>query len=292
MALVHFGEKFDGSTCNRTCENCSKAIVVVDVSESAKQLVTLITTMGEHFSVTHVLDVFQGSMSEQVKKHMHDRYGYHGMGKHSSKGVVERILHRMVFEGMLREDISKSDMFGSMSSILKVDGAKAKERFSGYKIMMRFPASKGNDIFDKPESVKKSLQPSTNKLDSEDSPSQAQVSVDPALSSKIYSDLQKLRLELVNEASGNLMPYHVMGNSELQQISKKLPKNTEGLLEINGIGKVKSNKCGARIFAVVTKAIERHQSMHQSTNENNAPLPRWAAEEVILAAKRRAKSGP
>ncbi|KAH7373519.1 hypothetical protein KP509_17G060200 [Ceratopteris richardii] len=294
IQLAHFGEKFDGSTCNRTCDNCSKAVVAVenDVSESAKQLVTLITAMGQRFSVTHVLDVFRGSMSQQVKKHMHDRLEYHGMGKHLSKGVVERILHRMVFEGILREDISKSDVFGSISSILKVDDAKAKELFSGCKLIMRFPASKGNDIFDKPESVKKSLQPSTNKLNSEDSPSQAQVSVDPALSSKIYSDLQKLRLELVNEAGGNLMPYHIMGNSELQQISKKLPKTNEELLEINGIGKVKSNKYGARILAVVTEAIERHQGMHQSTNENTAPLPKRTAEEVILAAKRGAKSGP
>jgi bloom syndrome protein len=56
----------------------------------------------------------------QVKKNMHDKLNLHGTGKSYSKGVVERILHKMVFEGILKEDISKSDMFGSISSILKV----------------------------------------------------------------------------------------------------------------------------------------------------------------------------
>ena len=56
----------------------------------------------------------------QVKKNMHDKLELHGTGKSYSKGVVERILHKMVLEGILKEDISKSDMFGSISSILKV----------------------------------------------------------------------------------------------------------------------------------------------------------------------------
>ncbi|MCO5608167.1 hypothetical protein L7F22_062373 [Adiantum nelumboides] len=288
IQLAHFGEKFDGSTCKGTCDNCSKAVVAVDndVSETAKQLVKLITAMGQRSSLSLVLDVFRGSMSQQVKKHMYDRLELHGIGKNISKGVVERILHRMVFDGILREDISKSDMFGSISSVLKVDTAKSKELFSGQKLIMRFPASKRTDIFDKPESARKSLQPSTMKMNSEENPSQGQAWVDPALSAKIYSDLQKLRLDLVNEAGGNLMPYHIMGNSELQQISKKLPKTTEELLEVNGIGKVKSNKYGARILDVVVKAVERHQGLHKGTKENVVPLSKRSAEEIILKTDR------
>ncbi|KAI5066012.1 hypothetical protein GOP47_0018636 [Adiantum capillus-veneris] len=293
IQLAHFGEKFDGSTCKGTCDNCSKAVVAVenDVSETAKHLVKLITAMGQRFSLSHVLDVFRGSVSQQVKKHMHDRLELHGLGKNFSKGVVERILHRMVFEGILREDISKSDMFGSISSVLKVDDAKSKELFSGHKLVMRFPASKRTEIFDKPESAKKSLQPSATKMNSEESPNQAQARVDPALSARIYSDLQKLRLDLVNEAGGNLMPYHIMGNSELQQISKKLPKSTEELLEVNGIGKVKSNKYGARILDVVAKAVERHQSLPKGFKENVVPFSKHPAEEDIPKTERGIKAG-
>ena len=41
LQLAHFGEKFDGSICKGTCDNCSKATVAVeeDVSGTAKQLV-------------------------------------------------------------------------------------------------------------------------------------------------------------------------------------------------------------------------------------------------------------
>ena len=41
LQLAHFGEKFDGSICKGTCDNCSKSTVAVeeDVSGTAKQLV-------------------------------------------------------------------------------------------------------------------------------------------------------------------------------------------------------------------------------------------------------------
>lgn len=41
IQLVHFGEKFDSSTCQKTCDNCVKvtSFIEKDVTEIAKQLV-------------------------------------------------------------------------------------------------------------------------------------------------------------------------------------------------------------------------------------------------------------
>lgn len=43
----------------------------------------------------------------------------HGAGKHLAKGEASRILHRLVVEDILVEEVKKSD-YGSVSSILKV----------------------------------------------------------------------------------------------------------------------------------------------------------------------------
>lgn len=42
------------------------------------------------------------------------------MGKHLAKGEASRIIHHLVVEEYLLEDVKKSDIYGSVSSVLKV----------------------------------------------------------------------------------------------------------------------------------------------------------------------------
>ncbi|KAJ7531759.1 hypothetical protein O6H91_14G057500 [Diphasiastrum complanatum] len=213
LQLSHFGEKFDASSCKKTCDNCSRMVTYVeeDVTGRALQLVQLISSMGQSFSLSHIIDVYRGSMSQQIKKHMHDRQELHGAGKSLSKGMVERVLHRMVYDNMLREDISKSDLYGSISSILKVNENQVTELRSGkIRLIIKVP-EKRNTNSGKPEASSKKVLISAGSSPSDEGSPQQQGPVDPGLSCKIYSALQKLRITLVNEAGGNLMPYHIMG---------------------------------------------------------------------------------
>lgn len=56
----------------------------------------------------------------QVKKHRHDNLGLHGAGKHLPKGEASRVIRHLVVEDILVEDVRKSDIYGSISSVLKV----------------------------------------------------------------------------------------------------------------------------------------------------------------------------
>lgn len=44
----------------------------------------------------------------------------HGVGKHLAKGEASRVLRHLVTEDLLAEEVKKSDIYGSVSSILKV----------------------------------------------------------------------------------------------------------------------------------------------------------------------------
>ncbi|KAH9298555.1 hypothetical protein KI387_030237, partial [Taxus chinensis] len=104
--------------------------------------------------------------------------------------------------------------------------------------LARFAASKKEDKQDKVDYTAKGVDLSkakTNTPPEEGSPP-LQAHIDPALSSKLYAALRHLRTMLVNESVGNVMPYHILGNATLQQISKRVPRTTEELMEINGIG--------------------------------------------------------
>lgn len=44
----------------------------------------------------------------------------HGAGKPLAKGEASRVLHRLVVEDIILEEVKKSDIYGSVSSVLKV----------------------------------------------------------------------------------------------------------------------------------------------------------------------------
>ncbi|KAK9286396.1 hypothetical protein L1049_014792 [Liquidambar formosana] len=143
LQLVHFGEKFDSAKCKKTCDNCSKirSFIEKDVTEIAKQLAEVVKLTGQQFSSSHILEVYRGSLSQFVKKHGHNTLSLHGAGKHLAKGEASRVLRHLVTEEFLVEEVKKSDFYGSISSVLKVNESKAYSLYiGGTKIILRFPS--------------------------------------------------------------------------------------------------------------------------------------------------------
>ncbi|KAF5177108.1 Atp-dependent dna helicase q-like 4b [Thalictrum thalictroides] len=127
LRLVHFGEKFDLGKCSRTCDNCSKSLQYAekDVTETANQLVELIRSTGQQYSSSNILEVYKGSI--------HDSLNLHGAGKHLAKGEASRILCHLVIEEVLAEKVEKSYLYGSVSSVLKVNEFKEPDHHCGGK---------------------------------------------------------------------------------------------------------------------------------------------------------------
>ncbi|KAG2267887.1 hypothetical protein Bca52824_062442 [Brassica carinata] len=283
LQLVHFGEKFDSTNCKNTCDNCcsSQSLVDKDVTLITRQLVELVKQTGERFSSSHILEVYRGSLNQMVKKHRHETLQFHGAGKQLSKIEVSRILHYLVTEDILVEDVRKSDMYGSVSSLLKVNNSKAASLFSGSQtIMMRFIP-----FFCK---VSKPTKPAPTPakaplITSADTPPE-----DLNLSAIMYTALRKLRTLLVKEALTvswhiiylgkiPLLTFHDLpkslndhvqcdlylllcggSNATLQQISKKIPRTKEELLEINGLGKAKVTKYGDRLLETIESTVNEY----------------------------------
>lgn len=76
-------------------------------------------------SVLHLSLYFWQSISivlklYQVKKHRYETLSLHGAGKHLAKGEASRVLRHLVIEDILFEEVKKSDLYGSLSSVVKV----------------------------------------------------------------------------------------------------------------------------------------------------------------------------
>ncbi|KVH93498.1 DNA helicase, ATP-dependent, RecQ type [Cynara cardunculus var. scolymus] len=133
LQLVHFGEKFDPVNCRKTCDSCFKnqSLVNKDVTGIAKHLVELVKSAQQNFSASHILEVYKGSMSQIVKKYQHNTLSLHGAGQNVAKGDALRVIRHLVIEEILVEDVKKSDLYGSVSSILKVNEKKAYDLLEG-----------------------------------------------------------------------------------------------------------------------------------------------------------------
>ncbi|KAG6525426.1 ATP-dependent DNA helicase Q-like 4A isoform X1 [Zingiber officinale] len=274
LQLMHLGEKFDPNNCKRTCDNCSKMLTWVDkdVTDIAIQLVELVISTGKQYSTSHILDVYRGSLSQNVKKHRHDNLSLHGAGKHLAKGEASRIIHHLVTEDILVEDVKKSDIYGSVSSILKVNESKVQMLRSGkQRVVLRFPASAKPSKMSKTQGTpaKGSLLQEMLNATVADADAPLQNGVDLNLSAKLYTALRMLRTALVKEAGEGVMAYHIFGNATLQQISKKLPRTKDELLEITGIGKAKVHKYGDRLLETIESAIAEYRKTSRNSSSSS-----------------------
>ncbi|XVE49096.1 hypothetical protein DITRI_Ditri01bG0054600 [Diplodiscus trichospermus] len=263
LQLMHFGEKFDSVHCKKTCDNCCKikSFVDKDVTNIAKQLVEIVKLTSQQFSSSHILEVYRGSLSQFVKKHRHETLSLHGAGKHLAKSEASRILRHLVVEEFLVEDVKKSDIYGSVSSVLKVNESKVQNlSFGGQSIIIRFPSSAKATKLSKSEVTPAKGPLTSGKLSppTADNPAQSQSNVDVNLSAKLYTALRTLRTALVREADDSVMAYHIFANATLQLISRRIPRTEEELLEINGIGRAKLSKYGHRVLETIEATIKEH----------------------------------
>ncbi|XP_062218159.1 ATP-dependent DNA helicase Q-like 4A isoform X2 [Phragmites australis] len=263
LQLIHFGEMFDPSLCAKTCDNCLKELrwVEKDVTNIARQLVELVTMTGQSYSSSHILEVYRGSLSQIVKKQRHDNLTLHGAGKHLAKGEAARIMRYLVTEGMLIEDVKKSDnIYGSISSVLKANHPKASDLRSGKQsIVLKFPTP-GNA-------------PKMGKLDESsfqqiNKTVQQQSEVDENLASMLYHALLCLRGQIMDECNEGYNAYHIFKTDTLREMSIRVPRTKEELLEINGIGKAKIKKYGDRVLAAIEDFLSKHPNPRKNISGN------------------------
>ncbi|QHN93654.1 ATP-dependent DNA helicase Q-like 4A [Arachis hypogaea] len=208
--------------------------------------VELVKLTGQKVSSSHILEVYRGSLSQLVKKHRHDTLSLHAAGKHLAKGEASsRVLHHLVVEDFLVEEVKKSDFYGSVSSILKVNDPKVRNLFPS-----SIKASKLAKYEFTP--AKGSLTSGKQNSHQIDTPAQPQTQVDMAT--------------ILGESGDNVLGHHVFCNSLLQLMSKKVPRTKEKLLELNGMSKAKVSNYGDQILETIENTINEYYKLDKSSN--------------------------
>jgi len=148
LQLDFFGERFDRANCGMTCDNCKAGKVAErrDLSEDARVVLSLLDNLrlqknGRGITLAQTSELYRGSKAKTMTKFIDiSRIPEHGAGKKYKKADIDRIMHAMIFEGVIME---VSEVNGSgFNSDYVVEGQKADLlRNKKWKFYVEFPSA-------------------------------------------------------------------------------------------------------------------------------------------------------
>jgi len=170
MQLEFFGEIFDPTKCNQTCDNCKSGKVAEkrDITKEAQQILELFENVasqknGRGTTLTQLMDLFKGSKSKSSTKFLNlGRLTGYGAGSKFKRDDLERIFHNMVFDNILEERCEESG--GGFNADYIYPGQKAAQIMnSQVRFYVDFPgANKTSNTTTTTSSTKKSSKTKSN----------------------------------------------------------------------------------------------------------------------------------
>ncbi len=205
--LRYFGEKAPGR-CQH-CSNCQDNSRLVDVTQSAQSLLSVIVQTGQRFGAGMVVDVATGAKTARISQMHLERLPGYGSLAGMEKRRVRSIIDHLVSKGYL--SILEGDY-----PILKLTPASGELRNGEVSLHMKVFASKGKTP----------------------PPSKQEVEVDGAL----LAQLKQLRKRQADRLG--VPAYVVFTDATLRDMCAKKPTSLEEMREISGVGAIKLERFG------------------------------------------------
>lgn len=149
MQLKFFGEVFHERECKKTCDNCRAGKVPDrrDMTSEAKAIIDLFNCLsrqagrkGGGITMNQLSELFRGSKAKSVTKNFNvDGLRGYGAGSKYKRYDIDRITHEMVFEKILNETSSESNVGFLVDYVSLGENAEALQNGTR-KLFVEFPA--------------------------------------------------------------------------------------------------------------------------------------------------------
>ncbi|KAL7290204.1 hypothetical protein TKK_0015911 [Trichogramma kaykai] len=251
IQLNYFGELFDRELCiaNKAtaCDNCrlQGQFVEQDVTDDAKALITLVRDLtknrSQRVTVLQLIDIYKGSNLQKIRDAGQDKHKYFGKGKSWTRSDLERVLHKLVLENNLKEELYITNEIACGYLGL---GPKAQDlMISNKKIFIK------------------------NKKPSEKSNVIATVtSISKAGDNELRELEQNCYTELAQIVNGIADALDVSSNSIMNMVavrvmSQRLPETEEEMLSIPHVTKANYDKYGKTLMDIIQKYAEQRKEI-------------------------------
>ena len=219
--LSYFDEKSDA--CNN-CDVCIDPPTLVDGASIATQVLSAIEGTGQMFGAVHIVDVLMGANTDKIRKFNHDQLTGYGAGKSFGKDQLRSIIRQLVAAGFLDLDTAGHGGISVSEKGFKLTRGKAE--FNYREEVARLPA-------ERQKRSRKTLSTGLSEADEE-----------------LYNMLKVRRLALAQERG--VPAYVVFTDKTLVDMAYQKPQNTNAFLDVNGVGKSKTEKFAKPFIEIIS----------------------------------------
>lgn len=138
--LEYFGEIFDRSKCinskmQTACDNCTALATnnfrLEDITSEAQSICKGVQRLcNEDFTLVHLSEILKGSMNSKITEKQHNKLEMHAKLSRYTKTDIERLVRKLIFNGILKEDIKILPHTETCVSYIKL-GPKSADLLSG-----------------------------------------------------------------------------------------------------------------------------------------------------------------
>ncbi|XP_055546842.1 recQ-like DNA helicase Blm isoform X2 [Wyeomyia smithii] len=241
--LDYFAEHFTREQCleNRTsaCDNCLmqgeyKTVDVTDDCIAIGKCVRDLCAGRNRFTLLHLVEVFKGSEQKKIIENNHHRTPYHGRLKSWDRSDIQRLMHKLVIEDYLKEDLIFCNDIPQ--AYIKIGGKI--EKLMNREIRVNFSV--------KEKVTNKRVQQIDIGNDTKrDNQSNAQRQ---ELQERCYNDLLDICRSLAAEKNVTLAS--VMNMQALKAMSERLPETQAEMLALPHVTKANFEKYGQQLLEI------------------------------------------
>jgi len=220
VLLNYFGETL-AEPCGN-CDNCLNPPLTWDGTSAARKALSTVYRTGQRFGVGHQIDVLTGKKTPKITSLNHNELSTYNIGSELIATEWQTVFRQLISMGYLAVEMD----YG----VLKLT-EKAR------------PLLKGECA------IQLKVQKSTKSKQAQKS----KPAIENDLTTEEQANFEKLRQQRALWAKERGVPsFVIFHDASLMDIARRNPKNSNQLLEVNGIGKTKLELYGAQIIALLS----------------------------------------
>jgi ATP-dependent DNA helicase RecQ len=231
VLLHYFGEDYGNKNCDN-CDNCKHPKDKIDVKDTVRIILEVISEVKEMFAIDHVVNIALGRNNANVQNFKHHKLKSFGKGieMEMNDHFWYSLVRQMMLEGLIRKDILQ---YG----LLKLN-------------------DKGKEFLKKPYSLKLSLNHQFVDADGDDDEGSGSGGGGAALDEKLKGMLFTLRKQVAE--MHKLPPFVIFSENSLQEMATMYPCTLEELEKISGVSKGKAIKYGRKFVEMISQYVEEN----------------------------------
>ena len=248
--LEYFGETPEFEKCGN-CSNCTNDMVLTDITEESKKILSCIKRMHENYGLGLVTDVLKGSNTLKLRNLKFNSLSTYGIMKNYSKNTIKDIISYLVTENYLK-------YIGEKYPILILNQSAYDILFKEKKVFIKRK-------IEKLDSSEKITEKTSNTFE--------EINFDKNL----FDILKNLRMDI--SRMNNIPPFIIFTDITLKQMANKYPITQEEMLSISGIGEYKFKEYGETFLSTIRKYVIEN-NINKSKNSSNIEISQISNKKI------------